>query len=88
MGGGSIINICSTAAIKAAGPIAYTAKKGAIKSLARLLGKSFGPMKIRVNSIYPGLIETEMTALAIQNPQFLNDIHRLKNVLSILGAHR
>jgi NAD(P)-dependent dehydrogenase (short-subunit alcohol dehydrogenase family) len=72
-GGGSIINICSIAAIKAAGPVAYTAAKGAIKSLTRLLGKTFGPMNIRINSIYPGLIETEMTAAAIRNPQFLRE---------------
>lgn len=69
--GGSIINISSSSAVKAmpdAG-IPYTASKGAIKSLTRMWGKSMGPAQVRVNSIYPGFILTEMTEGAFGNPE-------------------
>jgi NAD(P)-dependent dehydrogenase (short-subunit alcohol dehydrogenase family) len=72
-GGGSIINISSSAGVKAmpdAG-IPYTAAKGAIRSLTRMWGKSFGPAQVRVNSIYPGSILTEMTMGAFDNPEII-----------------
>lgn len=68
-GVGSIINISSSAALKAAGPIVYTAAKGAIKSMTRVLAKNFGPMNVRINSIYPGMIDTEMTHSALATPE-------------------
>jgi NAD(P)-dependent dehydrogenase (short-subunit alcohol dehydrogenase family) len=77
-GGGSIINISSSAAIRAVGrgnlgPVVYTAAKGAIRSMTNLLGKSFGSINVRINSIYPGLIATGLTAPALANPQFLEE---------------
>jgi NAD(P)-dependent dehydrogenase (short-subunit alcohol dehydrogenase family) len=77
-GGGSIINISSVAALGSSGPLVYTAAKGAIKSLTRKLGREWGPQRVRVNTIYPGLIETEMTAAAVANPAYINN--RLKNI--------
>jgi NAD(P)-dependent dehydrogenase (short-subunit alcohol dehydrogenase family) len=77
-GGGSIINISSVAALRGSGPVVYTAAKGAIKSLTRKLGKEFGPMNIRINSVYPGLIETEMTAEAIANKEYYDS--RIKDI--------
>jgi NAD(P)-dependent dehydrogenase (short-subunit alcohol dehydrogenase family) len=59
-GCGSIINIASAAAYRASGPVAYTAAKGAIKTMTIVLGQRFSPIKIRINTIYPGLIETEL----------------------------
>lgn len=83
-GEGSIINISSIAALKAAGPLVYTAAKGAIKSMTRSLGKSLGPKNIRINSIYPGLIETEMTAPGLANSEFLES-HKKKSPLGKIG---
>ena len=60
-GCGSIINIASLAALAARGPIVYSAAKGAVKSMSRTLAKRMGPNGIRVNTIYPGFIVTEMT---------------------------
>jgi 3-oxoacyl-[acyl-carrier protein] reductase len=37
----------------------YTATKGAVDSVTRTLSKELGPKKIRVNSINPGMVETE-----------------------------
>lgn len=67
-GVGSIINIASLAALRASGPIVYSAAKGAIKSMGKVLAKRLGPEKIRVNTIYPGFIITEMTAGVRDDP--------------------
>ncbi|MBE6289939.1 MAG: SDR family oxidoreductase [Bacteroidaceae bacterium] len=66
---GSIINIASLAALKANGPLAYTAAKGAIKSFSKTLAKRLGEKRVRVNTIYPGFILTEMTRGILQMPE-------------------
>jgi 3-oxoacyl-[acyl-carrier protein] reductase len=63
--GGSIINISS--AVTRLNPPAsavYTATKGAVDSITRVLGKELGPKKIRVNALNPGIVETEGTKSA------------------------
>lgn len=58
--GGSIINIGSVVtAITPPGSSVYTATKGAVDSITHVLSKELGPRKIRVNSINPGMVETE-----------------------------
>jgi 3-oxoacyl-[acyl-carrier protein] reductase len=58
--GGSIINISSVVATSApAGTSVYSASKGAVDAITKSLAKELGPRKIRVNSINPGMIETE-----------------------------
>jgi 3-oxoacyl-[acyl-carrier protein] reductase len=58
--GGSVINIGS-AVSRLAPPnfSVYTGTKGAVDAITRVLAKELGPRKIRVNSINPGMIETE-----------------------------
>jgi 3-oxoacyl-[acyl-carrier protein] reductase len=60
--GGAIINIGSIAG-KMPGAMAsvYAATKGAVDSLSMSLAKELGGRMIRVNSLNPGLIETEGT---------------------------
>ena len=41
--------------------VVYTATKGAVDAVTRVLAKELGPRKIRVNAIKPGLIDTEGT---------------------------
>jgi 3-oxoacyl-[acyl-carrier protein] reductase len=63
--GGSIINIGS--AVTSLNPptaSVYTATKAAVDSVTRTLAKELGPKKIRVNSINPGMVETEGTHTA------------------------
>jgi 3-oxoacyl-[acyl-carrier protein] reductase len=63
--GGSIINIGSVISrLNPAGTVIYTATKGAVDSITSVLSKELGPRKIRVNSINPGLVETEGTHAA------------------------
>jgi 3-oxoacyl-[acyl-carrier protein] reductase len=58
--GGSVINIGSTASSLTLPTTAvYTATKGAVDALTHVLAKELGPKKIRVNSINPGMVETE-----------------------------
>jgi len=58
--GGSIINIGSTASSMTPPTTAvYTATKGAVDAVTHVLAKELGPKKIRVNSINPGMVETE-----------------------------
>ena len=58
--GGSVINIGSTASrLTPPATVVYTATKGAVDAVTQVLAKELGPKKIRVNSINPGMVETE-----------------------------
>ncbi len=58
--GGNIINISSTTtSLTPPSSSVYTGTKGAVDAITRTLAKELGPRKIRVNSINPGLVETE-----------------------------
>jgi 3-oxoacyl-[acyl-carrier protein] reductase len=60
--GGSVINVGSTASTTTPpNTVVYTATKGAVDAVTRVLAKELGPRKIRVNSINPGGVETEGT---------------------------
>ena len=60
-GAGSIINISSIAGMRGgAGSIAYTASKWAVRGMTKVAMSEFAPSGVRVNSIHPGLIETQM----------------------------
>src|SRR6266516_3348588 len=58
--GGSVINISSSASVSApAVASVYSATKAAVDTITKSLAKELGPRKIRVNSINPGMVETE-----------------------------
>jgi 3-oxoacyl-[acyl-carrier protein] reductase len=58
--GGSVINIGSSAtALAPPATVVYTATKGAVDMITRVLANELGPKKVRVNSINPGGVETE-----------------------------
>ena len=58
--GGSIINIGSAVTeVYPPNSAVYTGTKGAVDAITRTLAKELGPKKIRVNSINPGVTETE-----------------------------
>ena len=70
--GGSVINIGSTVSTLAPPASAvYTATKGAVDAVTHVLAKELGPKKIRVNSINPGIVETEgVHAIGIIGSEF------------------
>lgn len=55
-GGGSIVNISSTAGLTAHDDAAYTASKWGLRGLTKTAVLQFSPWNIRVNSIHPGQI--------------------------------
>jgi 3-oxoacyl-[acyl-carrier protein] reductase len=58
--GGSIINISSgVSTLTPPNTSVYTATKGAVDAVTRVLAKELGPRSIRVNAINPGMVETE-----------------------------
>lgn len=58
--GGSIINIGSVvSSLTPPQSSIYTATKSAVDAITQVLAKELGPKKIRVNSINPGMVETE-----------------------------
>ena len=61
-GGGSIINLSSIVSLTPPPQAAvYSATKGAVDVITRTFAQELGPRKIRVNSLSPGLVETEGT---------------------------
>jgi 3-oxoacyl-[acyl-carrier protein] reductase len=58
--GGSIINISSVVGpMPLPGAAVYSATKAAVDAVTVALSKELGPRKIRVNSLNPGMVETE-----------------------------
>lgn len=72
-GGGSIINVISTAALEPVGYMAaYSVSKAALRSLTRVMAEEWAPMGIRVNAIAPGPVLTDMmTGMEEKMPGFL-----------------
>ncbi len=58
--GGSVINVGSTITrLRPAGSAVYTATKGAVDMITSVLSKELAVRKIRVNSVNPGVVDTE-----------------------------
>jgi NAD(P)-dependent dehydrogenase (short-subunit alcohol dehydrogenase family) len=65
-GGGSIVNVSSIAAFKSGlradgGGMAYSASKGAVRSVTKHIARTFATDNIRANTIHPGPIYTGMS---------------------------
>ena len=69
--GGSLVATASTAAVEGAARNShYGASKGAVTSMVRALAVELARHKIRVNSILPGWIVTDMTERSVHNEKF------------------
>ena len=61
--GGTVVNVSSIAAVKGMpGTVVYSATKGAVDAITRVLATELGPKKIRVNAVNPGGVKTEGAA--------------------------
>jgi 3alpha(or 20beta)-hydroxysteroid dehydrogenase len=61
-GGGSIVNIGSTAGINGHFAAAYSAAKWGLRGLTKAAAMEYAPHNIRVNAVHPSILETHMTA--------------------------
>jgi len=83
-GAGTIVNVASQAGIVALpGESAYCASKAAVIHLTKCLAIEWGGLGVRVNAVAPTFIETEGTAQALSDRQFLDD-----TLERIAGLHR
>jgi 3-oxoacyl-[acyl-carrier protein] reductase len=74
--GGTVINVGSAASrLTQPQTVVYTATKGAVDAVTRVLAKELGPRNIRVNSINPGPVETEgVRASGLMEGEFLKNL--------------
>lgn len=94
--GGSIVTIasvCASVAVPGHRLSIYHATKGAVKTLSKTLSVELAPHGIRINSISPGYIESDMTkSLRAQRPQLVELMHsappmkRIGNRNDLTGA--
>ena len=67
---GSIVNMCSVNAVFAiANQVPYSASKGGVNQLTKVMALALAPYGIRVNAIGPGSIMTDMLASVNDNPE-------------------
>lgn len=90
-GGGSVVNIASTAAQDAnSGRSVYGASKAAVICATQSLAEELGEKGIRANAIAPGITETDMlssmTAEVIEETRQSTDMKRLGQPLDIANA--
>lgn len=81
--GGAVVNMSSVSALRVRkGRGAYCASKAAVAHLTESLAVEFGDKGIRVNSIAPGYIDTEMTRWVREDPA------ALAHALDVVPLHR
>ena len=74
--GGHVVLISSTAGQRGeAGHCDYAATKGALISMTKGLSTELAPFGIYVNCVAPGWVNTEMSRVALEDPQVSAEIH-------------
>ncbi len=74
-GGGSIINIASIAGLRPQpGGLLYSATKASLIMMSRSWAAEFGKHNVRVNTIAPGLIETDFSEYFWKNENYLKKL--------------
>jgi len=61
-GGGAIVNIASNAALRGIKSAAYCASKWGVRGLTKVAALEFAAAGIRVNTVCPGVVPTELNA--------------------------
>lgn len=65
-GGGAIVNLASTAALRGGGGTAYTASKGGVAAITRAVAFQNAAENIRCNAICPGPVDTPMLQVSMK----------------------
>ena len=71
-GKGSIVNMSSFTAQIGMGFNTYSASKGAVRSMSKAASTEYGRSGVRVNAVFPGIIETPMTKNLTESQDLLN----------------
>ncbi len=71
---GSIVNISSYTAIIGQGFNHYTASKGSVRAISKAAATQFGRQGVRVNALFPGIIETPMTQTLSTSKDLLSQL--------------
>ncbi len=76
-GRGVIINVTSTAGVRGEALHShYAASKGALHSLTKSLAVELAPFGVRVNSVAPGWVDTDMCTGVFSEPGFKEKVRR------------
>jgi len=81
-GAGSIVNISSVAGLTGLRTTAYTASKWGLRGLSRVASNELGPRNIRVNTLFPGYIDTPLVR---QNPEAFKTVSLAQIPLGRVG---
>lgn len=73
---GSIVNISSYTAQIGQGFNHYSASKGAVRAISKAAATTFGRQGVRVNALFPGIIETPMTQSLSSSKELLDQLVR------------
>ncbi|GEN84485.1 2,5-dichloro-2,5-cyclohexadiene-1,4-diol dehydrogenase [Sporosarcina luteola] len=73
---GSIVNISSYTAQIGQGFNHYSASKGAVRAISKAAATTFGRLGVRVNALFPGIIETPMTQNLSASKELLDQLVR------------
>lgn len=71
---GSIVNISSYTAQIGQGFNHYSASKGAVRAISKAAATTFGRQGVRVNALFPGVIETPMTQALSESKELLEQL--------------
>ncbi len=72
--GGSLVNLASIYGMTGGtGNLPYNVSKGAILQLTRSMAADYGKFGIRVNTVSPGYIETPMSSVIKESPEYHED---------------
>lgn len=86
-GGGSVVNLSSVEGLAAAPLLtAYTASKFAIRGMTKVAAVELGQYGIRVNSVHPGMIDTDMIKEAAGGVEL--DLNRIARRVALRRAGR
>jgi NAD(P)-dependent dehydrogenase (short-subunit alcohol dehydrogenase family) len=78
-GGGAIVNIASTSALRWTGSaqVAYAATKAGVIQLSRVVAVQYAPKGIRVNTVVPGQLHTPMVEVRLAKQRAGGDVEAL-----------
>ena len=75
-GKGSIVNISSYTAQIGQGFNHYSASKGAVRAISKAAATTFGRQGVRVNALFPGIVETPMVQALSTSKELLGQLEK------------